>query len=164
MTSDLKLLTTGVYGSAEQEFFDALSRAGVDTFVDIRQRRGVRGSEYAFVNAKRLESRLGAMGIRYLHLKELAPTQAVRDVQRQADASLGTAKRDRAHLSPEFAKAYREACLTDYRVDDFAAAVGGAARVVCLFCVEGAPEACHRSIASEFLARGLGATVEHLRR
>lgn len=42
-----RLLTIGVYGKSETEFFDQLSRAGVDLFRDIRQRRGVRGSQYA---------------------------------------------------------------------------------------------------------------------
>ena len=37
------IVTIGVYGFTEVDFFHALRQAGVDTFVDIRGRRGVRG-------------------------------------------------------------------------------------------------------------------------
>ena len=47
-TSRIKLFTIGVYGFSETEFFDALEEAGIDTFIDIRYRRGVRGSLYAY--------------------------------------------------------------------------------------------------------------------
>jgi len=45
-----KFVTIGVYGFSADAFFEALQRAGVDSFCDIRYRRGVRGSEYAFAN------------------------------------------------------------------------------------------------------------------
>ena len=51
----LKLVTIGVYGFDEASFFAALQTAGVDTLCDMRQRRGVRGADYAFVNSKRLQ-------------------------------------------------------------------------------------------------------------
>ena len=71
-------MTLGVYGFTAEAFFEALQRAGVDTFCDIRWRRGVRGREYAFANSGRLQQRLGELGMRYLHLRELAPTPALR--------------------------------------------------------------------------------------
>src|SRR5512142_2908892 len=80
----MKILTIGVYGFSEATFFAALREAGVDTFCDIRWRRGVRGAQYAFANHRRLEKRLGELGIRYLHFWELAPDPALR--QRQTDA------------------------------------------------------------------------------
>ena len=101
----MRLATIGAYGFSEGRFFDALQRAGVDTFVDIRQRRGVRGSEYAFVNSTRLQNKLAEIGIRYVHELDLAPTAEIRQVQRDADASSATSKRDRSRLSPEFASA-----------------------------------------------------------
>ena len=66
-----------------------------DLFVDVRQRRGVRGSKYAFLNSTRLQERLGALGIRYLHLKELAPTAEIRAIQKAKDAEDGGGKRVR---------------------------------------------------------------------
>jgi uncharacterized protein (DUF488 family) len=85
MRSNPKIITIGVYGSTEQDFFQALVDAGVDTFWDIRQRRGMRGSKYAFVNSSRLQAKLRELGIRYLHVKELAPSKQNREVQRVAD-------------------------------------------------------------------------------
>ena len=70
----LKIVTIGVFGFSEEAFFHALQTAQVDTFCDIRQRRGVRGATYAFCNSKRLQTRLAELGIRYLHRKDLAPT------------------------------------------------------------------------------------------
>ena len=43
-----KIVTIGVYGFDETGFFRALQDAEVDTFCDIRDRRGVRGATYAF--------------------------------------------------------------------------------------------------------------------
>jgi hypothetical protein len=80
-----KIVTIGVYGFDEDSFFEALCKAKVDTFCDIRSRRGVRGSTYAFANSLRLQTRLAELGIRYLYRKDLAPTQAVRDRQAAAD-------------------------------------------------------------------------------
>jgi hypothetical protein len=44
-----RLLTIGAYGFGPDEFFSALENAGADVFLDIRQRRGLRGSRYAGV-------------------------------------------------------------------------------------------------------------------
>jgi uncharacterized protein (DUF488 family) len=76
-----KIVTIGVYGFDAESFFAALQRAGVDTLCDIRRRRGVRGSEYAFANRARLEARLAARGIRYVHRLDLAPSTALREAQ-----------------------------------------------------------------------------------
>ena len=47
-------VTIGVYGFDESSFFQTLQNAGVDTFCDLRARRGVRGAAYAFANGERL--------------------------------------------------------------------------------------------------------------
>ncbi|GHT08753.1 hypothetical protein AGMMS49525_17880 [Bacteroidia bacterium] len=57
----MRLYTIGVYGSTEKEFFNKLVENRIDTFCDIRQRRGVRGSEYAFVNNNYLQRKLAAL-------------------------------------------------------------------------------------------------------
>ena len=81
----IKIVTIGVYGFDESSFFDALCKAEVDTFCDIRSRRGVRGATYAFANSARLQARLSELGIRYLYRKDLGPTKTVRDKQAAAD-------------------------------------------------------------------------------
>ncbi len=47
----MRIVTIGGYGFTEDAFINALKGAGVDAFVDIRQRRGMRGSKYAFLNS-----------------------------------------------------------------------------------------------------------------
>lgn len=85
-----RVLTIGVYGFGRNEFFNALEKAGADVFLDIRQRRGVRGSHYAFANVGRLSAELERRGIAYRHIKELAPDPEIRDLQRKADAACGS--------------------------------------------------------------------------
>ena len=85
----MKIVTIGVYDSTEASFFAALKEADVDTFCDIRWRRGVRGSDYAYVNSTRLQRRLRELGIRYLHFRELAPQPALRERQAQEDKAQG---------------------------------------------------------------------------
>jgi hypothetical protein len=46
--------TIGVYGWTLGRFLEALQDADVGLLVDVRQRRGVRGREYAWANARRL--------------------------------------------------------------------------------------------------------------
>jgi uncharacterized protein (DUF488 family) len=155
------ILTIGAYGFDAAGFFTALREAGVDTFCDLRFRRGVRGRDYAFVNRHRLEARLEEMGIRYLHLKELAPSQALRDQQKAADKTERVAKRKRTELSEDFIAGYDAECLRDFDRGKFMAQLAGA-RVVALFCVEQRPAACHRSLVAECLRRELGLKVVHL--
>ncbi len=159
----VRIVTIGVYGFDEQSFFEALLDAKVDTFCDIRLRRGMRGSTYAFVNSTYLQKRLGESGILYLHLKELAPSQDIREKQQQEDKKLGIAKRTRKELSQAFIQAYEQECLTNFDSDDFIKRTGPDAKVVGLFCVEREPEACHRSLVAQKLARDLNIGVEHIK-
>ena len=150
----MKIYTTGVYGSTEQEFFDRLVENRIDTFCDIRQRRGVRGSEYAFVNSNRLQSRLAALDIKYWHVLELAPTTEIRDMQREDDLKHGEKKRDRNQLSNVFSLAYKNRIMQNFNFCSFVETLNemGANRIV-LFCVETKPEACHRSIVANELRK-----------
>lgn len=159
MTPDL--VTIGAYGFGEATFFPALQRAGVDTFVDIRRRRGVRGSAYAFANSQRLQARLGELGIRYVYRPDLAPSPAVSQAQAAADKASKTAKRRRETLDAAFVEAYRREFLGNFDSRRFVEELGDA-RVVALFCVERLPTACHRSLLAARLAADLGATVRHL--
>src|SRR5258708_39820746 len=103
-----KIVTIGVYGFDQDSFFKALLDAKVDTFCDIRLRRGMRGAEYAFVNSERLQKRLRELGIRYVHVKDLAPIQAIREKQKQEDERLGIAKRSRKALGQTFIREYEK--------------------------------------------------------
>jgi uncharacterized protein (DUF488 family) len=154
-----KLITIGVYGFQEAAFFDALQSAGVDTFCDIRWRRGVRGSEYAFANSARLQRRLGELGIRYLHFRDLAPPPALRDKQAEADRLARIPRRKRSSLTDAFIASYRAQRLAGLDSKKFLADLGPHARIVALFCVEREPAACHRSLLAEKLHHDLGVPV-----
>lgn len=156
------LVTIGVYGSDEASFFAVLQQAGVDTFVDIRARRGVRGAAYAFANSQRLQGRLAELGIRYVHRLDLAPSHKIRSLQDAADTAGGTAKRQRAVLDSAFATAYRQERLAGFDSRQFLDDLGADARVIALFCVEREPAACHRSLVAERLHHDLGLPVQHL--
>ncbi len=158
----MKIVTIGVYGFDEISFFDALLNAKVDTFCDIRRRRGMRGSTYAFVNSMRLQSRLAELGIHYLHRIDLAPTKVVRDKQARVDTLNKTAKRKRNVLSPEFIEAYCAECLVSFNPKCFLSNLENTTSVLAFFCVESLPEACHRSLVAKKLEEELGLQVEHI--
>lgn len=158
----IQLKTIGVYGLSEEEFFGALQAAEVDTFLDIRQRRGVRGSAYAFANSQRLQARLEELGIRYLHIKELAPTLAIRHLQDEADKASKTPKRQRTALGEVFVAAYRAQILDQFDPQTLLDQLPANAQVIALFCVERQPVACHRSLVAQKLNETLGWPVEHL--
>lgn len=160
--TDIELFTIGAYGYTAETFFKALSLARIDTFCDLRARRGVRGSEYSFVNSVRLQNSLADLGIAYMHLSQLAPPPEVRQAQYAVDKAARVAKRLRAELSQEFVRAYRTAVLDQLDVTVLAASLGPEVHRAVLFCVEREPAACHRSLVAEFMHGKLGAQVHHL--
>jgi uncharacterized protein (DUF488 family) len=158
----MKFVTIGAYGFTAATFLRALRKAGVDTFCDIRWRRGVRGAEYAFANRQRLESSLKEVGIRYRHFRELAPPPALRERQTAADKASGIAKRQRTALGECFKTAYCEEVLAHFDAHQFVQDLGKEAQVVALFCVEREPAACHRSLLADRLRQELGGEIIHL--
>jgi uncharacterized protein (DUF488 family) len=158
----IRIVTIGAYGFSEEAFFQALKDAGVHTFCDLRFRRGMRGSTYAFANSARLQRRLGDVGINYVHVKELAPDPTIRDLQNQEDKRADVTKRARTTLGQAFTDRYRSDRLASFDPSQFIASLGPAPGVVCLFCVEGDPAACHRSLVAEKLVSDLGLRVEHI--
>jgi hypothetical protein len=157
-----EFVTIGVYGWDAERFFAALQAAEVDTFCDVRARRGVRGTEYAFANSARLQARLSEQGIRYIHRRDLAPSLEMRSQQYAADRAAHTAKRQRATLGPAFVEAYLREQLRDFDCTAFVADLGTTANVVALCCVEREPAACHRSLLADRLGRELALPVRHL--
>jgi uncharacterized protein (DUF488 family) len=156
-----RLVTVGVYGFTVERFLAALKRAGVDVLLDVRQRRGVRGSEYAWANSQRLQQALAESGIAYRHLKQLAPTSEIRAAQYAADAAIGEGKRTRTELSDAFKRAYVEQILEPADLGGLLADLDGSITVA-LLCVERDPRACHRSLIADRLAADHGVPVEHL--
>jgi uncharacterized protein (DUF488 family) len=155
-----RVVTVGVYGFTVDRFLAVLRDARVDVLLDVRQRRGVRGPEYAWANSQRLQRALADAGIAYRHLKELAPTTAMRQAQYAVDAQKGEGKRTRTELSDVYRRAYLEQILDPADLDellgDLDESVTGA-----LMCVERDARACHRGLIAERLAAEYGVPVEH---
>jgi uncharacterized protein (DUF488 family) len=156
-----KIATIGIYGFDRDSFLAALSAAGIDLLLDVRQRRGVRGSEYAWANARRLQEALAQTGIGYSHLKELAPTTELRQLQYREDDRRGEGKRSRTVLAPEYARLYTEQILDSVDLGPIVKWVGNSSAA--LLCVERDPEACHRSLIAARLQSEWGFEAEHLR-
>lgn len=159
----MEFFTIGVYNSTEKEFFDKLTQNNIDTFCDIRQRRGVRGAKYSFVNSNRLQQKLSDLDIKYGHIPDLAPTSEIRDLQKEIDLEKGELKRERQVLGIVFVTEYKSRILKNFNFKNFLEKLDqlGANRVA-LFCVEEHPEACHRSIVAENLENNLNYKITHL--
>ncbi|MEU0096789.1 DUF488 domain-containing protein [Kribbella sp. NPDC006257] len=155
----MKLVTIGVYGFDSESFLQQLRDAGVRVLLDVRQRRGVRGPEYAWANSLRLQASLVQAGIAYEHHLELAPTTELRQVQYAEDDRQGVGKRSRQVLAAEYARRYTTEILDHADLSPIASR----AEIAALLCVESDPEACHRSLIAARLAEQYGVRIEHLR-
>jgi len=153
--------TVGVYGWTVERFLEALRANDVQLVLDVRRRRGVRGSEYTWANSGRLQASLAAAGIGYEHRKVLAPTTELRQLQYREDDRLGEGKRSRSELAAEYRERYTREILD--RVDLASIMEDLRDAVSALLCVERDPEACHRSLIAARLAEGHGVSVVHLR-
>jgi len=155
------IATIGVYGFDRDSFLTALRDAKIDLLLDVRQRRGVRGSEYAWANSARLQEALAEANIAYTHLKELAPTTELRQLQYREDARRGEGKRSRTVLAPAYARLYTEQILDPVDLGPIIKWIGGGSAA--LLCVERDPEACHRSLIAARLQDDWDFSVKHLR-
>jgi uncharacterized protein (DUF488 family) len=156
-----RLFTIGAYGVDAEGFFDALRRAKVDLFLDLRRRRGMRGRSYSFANAGRLTQELEARGVVYRHLIELAPDPATRELQNRQDTAERVAKRQRTSLGAAFIADYTQRTLEPFDWSALARELEAFQRPV-LFCVERAPEACHRHLVAARLASVMSVPVTDL--
>ena len=156
------IATIGVYGFDAQSFLHALRDSDVRVLIDVRQRRGVRGREYAWANARASRRRSQTPGIEYRHDKELAPTTELRELQYREDARQGAGKRSRTELAPEYVERYTREILG--RSTSPRSSPSCRRRRAALLCVEADPEACHRSLVADRLAAAFGVEVAHLRR
>ncbi len=163
MNIKMKIHTIGVYNSTEKEFFDKLVDNKIDLFCDIRQRRGVRGAQYKYVNSNYLQSKLSDLRINYRYIKDLAPTDEIRQAQKEADKLNGETKKQRNTLGFVFRSKYNKLILEKF---DFDALVMDFKQIeaqnIALFCVEEFPVACHRSLVAERLAKKLNCEVINL--
>jgi uncharacterized protein (DUF488 family) len=159
--SQIKIYTIGVYGYIENEFFSRLTENKIDTLVDIRRRRGMRGSKYAFVNSTYLQNKLKELGIDYKYVQDLSPTLDIRENQKVADQKLGSTNQTRNQLDETFIKRYYTECLAHFDLEKFLEQFNTNSRIV-LFCVEENPEACHRGLITKKLENFPGIEITHI--
>jgi uncharacterized protein (DUF488 family) len=129
--------------------------------VDVRQRRGVRGREYAWANSLRLQEALKKDGIQYRHLPELAPTTELRQVQYREDDRLKVGKRSRVELSEEYRRRYLSEVLDRVNLGQVLESLPNEAATA-LLCVERDAPACHRSLIAARLQEQFGVPVVNL--
>ena len=154
-------MTIGVYDWGIDTFLEALHEAEVGLLLDVRQRRGVRGGEYAWANAHRLEAALWDADIAYAHLPQLAPTTELRQLQYAEDDRRGEGKRSRTVLAPAYVERFTREILDEADLGVVVEVMPQDAATA-LLCVERDPEACHRSLVAEELARSYGLELAHL--
>jgi uncharacterized protein (DUF488 family) len=156
-----RISTVGIYEFDADSFIRALDAAGVTQVIDIRQRRGVRGTEYAWANAQRLQRLLANARIAYEYHPELAPDTELRHLQYREDARQGVGKRSREQLSAEYVSTYTEEILDLVPLDPLIRRlpVHG---IAALLCVEATAAACHRSLVAQRLADRYGFQVVDL--
>ena len=150
----INIFTIGVYNSTEEGFFEKLTENHIDMFCDIRQRRGVRGSQYRYVNSNYLQAKLKELGIKYMYIKELAPTSEIRQKQKDADKLNNETKKQRTTLGKVFAEEYESQILSHFGMTSLLTTLeqAGATNVV-FFCVEEHASACHRSLVAKEISR-----------
>jgi len=156
------IVTIGAYGFSGASFLERLQEANVRVLVDVRQRRGVRGPDYAWANSRRLQGSLAQAGIAYEHRRDLAPTTELRQLQYTEDTRQGVGKRSRIELAAEYTRRYSTEILDHADLVPLVP-VRQDSGIIALFCVERDPEACHRSLISRRMTEQHRVTVEHLR-
>jgi len=152
------IATIGVYQSSLADFLNKLRRHEVVMVVDVRQRRGVRGPEYAWANSLRLQAMIGQARIGYRHATELAPTTELRQLQYREDERLNVGKRSRVELSEAYKRRYLTEILNHVDLSAVLESLPDDA-VSALVCVEHDAQACHRSLIAARLHAQLGVPV-----
>jgi uncharacterized protein (DUF488 family) len=155
------IATVGVYESSLEDFLEALRRHRVAMVVDVRQRRGVRGRDYAWANSLRLQAALKQAEIRYRHVPELAPTTELRLLQYREDDRLKVGKRSRVELAEEYRRRYLDEVLDQVDLGAVLASLPDEATSA-LLCVERDARACHRSLIAARLQAELGVPILNL--
>lgn len=155
------IATVGVYGSSLDDFLGKLRAHRVAMVVDVRQRRGVRGREYAWANSRRLQAALEQAGIQYLHLPELAPTTELRQLQYREDDRLKVGRRSRIELSEAYRRRYLAEVLDRVDLGQVLELLADDATSA-LLCVERDAPACHRSLIAARLHTRYGVPILNL--
>jgi uncharacterized protein (DUF488 family) len=134
----MKIYTIGFTQKSAQRFFEVLAEHGVERVVDVRLKPGGQLSGFAKQDdlAWFLERLTGAS---YIHLPQLAPSDAIRDDYRK--------DHDWNRYVPRF-----EALMDERDIPNALDRISFEKRVSCLLCSEATPEYCHRRLVAERIA------------
>lgn len=136
------VFTVGYQGRTADELADLLKERGIERVIDVRQNALSRKRGFS---KTALRGWLEEAGIEYLHLPELGtPRELRRDYVTPEEVRQGYL----GHLRGKEALVEMLSLLVEQRR-------------TALLCFERDPEACHRSVLADELARR-GARVEHL--
>jgi uncharacterized protein (DUF488 family) len=145
----IQLTTIGFTRKSAEEFFRLLIEAGVRRVVDVRLNNT--GQLAGFSKRDDLAYFLRTIaGIDYVHVPELAPTQAMLDRFKKHGVDWRDYEREFLQL------------VADRRIEETIPSelLDGA----CLLCSEDRPEHCHRRLVAEYLAKKWGEVeLRHLR-
>jgi len=158
----LKIYTIGVYGFTAESFFKKLVEHKIDALIDIRRRRGVRGTEFSFCNKIKLIQKLKELNIHYSHAEELSPTPEIRSLQKIADKESNINKKNRYMLCDKFIEKFKSDMLSATSPDHFMNKYCLNHSKIVLLCVERNPLSCHRSLVADWLREKQELEIIHL--
>ena len=156
------IATIGVYGFSASTFVGGCWRRTSRLVLDVRQRRGVRGPQYAWANRGALQDALAEAELGYRHHARARSDDRAAPAPVRRGRRLGVGKRSREELAPAYVErtCARSSTAPTSPLSWRRWRPKAAPRSL---CVEADPEACHRSLIAARLAEHHGFTIEHLR-
>jgi uncharacterized protein (DUF488 family) len=144
----VKVFTIGFTRKSAREFFDKLRRPGLARLVDVRLNNVSQLAGFS----KRDDLQFfceAILSIEYVHLPELAPTQAMLDEYKKIHG-------DWADYERKFLGLMAERKIEDHVAREV---IDGG----CLLCSEATPDYCHRRLVAEYLQSKWGEVeIEHI--
>jgi len=144
----MRILTVGFTKKTAEEFFGRLSSAGVERLIDVRLNNVSQLAGFSKRDDLRFFLR-AICDIDYLHLPELAPTQAMLDEYKKVSHDWQTYEQKFTALIME---RHVESTLDRTIFENG-----------CLLCSEDKPDHCHRRLVAEYLRKSWGTVdIVHL--
>ncbi len=144
----MKVFTIGFTKKSARDFFERLRRPGLARLVDVRLNNLSQLAGFSKRDDLHFFCEV-ILSIGYLHVPELAPTQAMLDSYQKNHGSW-----------PDYEKRFL-GLMAERKVEEVVAreAIDGG----CLLCSESTPENCHRRLVAEYLqSKWGGLEIEHI--
>lgn len=146
--ASIQVFTIGFSEKSAEYFFEGLREASVRRLIDVRLNNTSQLAGFAKKDDLRYFLK-SLLGIEYVHLPELAPTQQILDAFKKQKCPWSDYERDFLSL------------LRSRRVEH--ALVRKTFHQACLLCSEHTPQHCHRRLVAEYLKKHWGnVEITHL--